>query len=107
MLMTQVGRSAEGAGVAMLLIDLAAKVVKFLRAGYPEEAPPTGYVPLLALLRRRLSDDEVLALAAEVATRGDMRIDGIDIGAAITRITHELPAAEDIDRIRHRLQACG
>ena len=91
----------------MSLIGLAAKAVEFLRAGYPDAAPPTGYVPLLALLRRRLSDDEVLALAAEVAARGHVRIDGIDLGAAITRITHELPAAEDIDRIRHQLQACG
>lgn len=93
-----------GRSVTMSLIDLAAKVVKFLRAGYAEGAPPTGYIPLLALLRRRLSDDEILALAAEVAARG---INGIDIGAAITRITHELPAAEDIDRINHRLHACG
>ena len=91
----------------MSLVDVAAKVVKFLRAGHPDVAPPTGYVPLLALLRRRLCDDEVLALAAEVAARGDVRLDGVDIAAAITRITHELPAAEDIDRVRHQLQACG
>jgi len=58
------------------------------------------------LLRRRLSDDEVSAVAADVAACGDVLIDGIDIGAAITRITHELPAAEDIDRIKHRLKAC-
>jgi len=90
----------------MSLLDVVAKVVGFIRAGYPEAAPPTGYVPVLALLRRRLSDDEVSAVAAELAARGDVLIDGIDIGAAITRITHELPAAEDIDRIKHRLKAC-
>ena len=80
-----------------------AKMVRFLRAGYPEAAPPVGYVPLLALLRRRLSDDEVSAVATGLAACGDAPIDGIDIGAAITWITHELPAAEDIDRIKHAL----
>jgi hypothetical protein len=82
-----------------------AKLVGFLRAGYPEAAPPTGYVPLLALLRRRLSDDEVSAVATHLAASGDVSVDGIDIGTAITRITHELPAADDIDRIRQRLNS--
>lgn len=86
----------------MSLLDLMVKVVGFLRGGYPEGAPRTGYVPLLALLRRRLSDDEVSAVAAELAW-GAALIDGIDIGAAITRITDELPSAEDINRIKHRL----
>jgi hypothetical protein len=67
--------------VAISLLGVVAKVVGFIRAGYPEGAPPTGYVPLLALLRRRLSDDEVSAVAAELAARGDALIDGIDIGA--------------------------
>jgi hypothetical protein len=82
-----------------------AKLVGFLRAGYPEAAPPTGYIPLLALLRRRLSDDEVSAVAAHVDACGDGPVNGIDIGTAITRITDELPAAEDIDRITQRLNA--
>jgi len=58
------------------------------------------------LLRRRLSDDEVLPVAADVAACGDVLIAGIDIGTAITGITHKLPAAEDIDHITHRLKAC-
>jgi hypothetical protein len=82
-----------------------ANLVGFLRAAYPESAPPTGYVSLLALLRRRLSDDEVSAVAAHLAACGDVPVDGIDIGTAITGITHELPAAEDIDRITERYNA--
>lgn len=82
-----------------------ARLVGFFRAGYPEAAPPTGYVPLLALLRRRLSDDEVTAVATDLAAGGDVPIDGIDIGTAIVRITQELPAAEDIDRVKRRLHA--
>jgi hypothetical protein len=40
------------------LSRLLARIVAYLRAGYPEGVPANDYVPLLALLRRRLSDDE-------------------------------------------------
>lgn len=83
-----------------------AKLVEFLRAGYPEAAPPTGYAPLLALLPRRLCDDEVCKIAADLTARGDVPTDPVDIGVAISRITHELPTAEDMDRVKHRVQAC-
>ena len=99
-------RFQPGMGGAVFLLDVVGRVVGFLRVGYPAGAPRTGYAPLLALLRRRLTDDEVCAVAAELAW-ANAQVDGIGIGAAITRVTHELPAAEDIDRIRHRLQACG
>jgi hypothetical protein len=42
----------------MSLGDLVARMVAFVRAGYPQGVPETDYIPLLALLRRRLSDDE-------------------------------------------------
>jgi uncharacterized protein DUF3349 len=41
------------------LSGLLTRIVAFLRAGYPEGVPANDYIPLLALLRRRLSDDEV------------------------------------------------
>ena len=34
-------------------------IVEWLRGGYPDGVPEADYVPLLALLNRRLSDDEV------------------------------------------------
>jgi len=46
--------------------------------------PQTDYVPLLALLRRRLSDDEVAKVATQLAARGEWNIDAADIGVAIT-----------------------
>jgi hypothetical protein len=86
-------------------VSAIARLVRFFRTGYPEAAPPTGYVPAVALLPRRLTDDEVSQVADDVADRGDVRINGIDIGTAIIRITHELPATEDIDRVKQRLEA--
>lgn len=80
-------------------------IVAWLRAGYPDGVPPTDYIPLLALLARRLTHDEVKAVAGELMSRGDF--DHIDIGAVIARFTNELPAADDIERVRERLAAKG
>jgi hypothetical protein len=87
--------------------DLVARMVAFIRAGYPQGVPETDYVPLLALLRRRLSDDEVAAVATQLAARGEMNIDAADIGVAITRITDDLPSQADLDRVQRRLETIG
>lgn len=81
------------------------KIVTWLRAGYPEGVPHTDYMPLLALLTRRLSGDEVKAVATDLAQRGDF--DQYDIAVAITEITDELPAPADVERVRARLAAIG
>jgi hypothetical protein len=80
-------------------------VVSWLRAGYPEGIPPTDYFPVLALLTRRLSHDEVKIVASELMQRGDF--DNIDIGVLITQMTDELPSPGDIERVRTRLAAKG
>lgn len=80
-------------------------IVSWLRAGYPEGVPATDTFPVLALLARRLSNDEVKAVACELIRRGEF--DDVDIGVLITQITDELPAPEDVERIRVRLAAQG
>lgn len=90
-------------GCLVSLGDLVAKMVAFVRAGYPRGFPRTDYFPLLALLRRRLSDDEVAAVARALADRSEFNIKTADIGAAITRITDELPSPADVDRVERRL----
>ncbi len=87
--------------------DLVARIVAFIRAGYPQGVPPTDYIPLLALLRRRLTDDEVTEVATQLATSGELNIDIADIGAAITRFTDALPSPDDLDRVQRRLEAIG
>ncbi|MUM31169.1 DUF3349 domain-containing protein, partial [Mycolicibacterium sp. CBMA 361] len=71
----------------------------------PEGVPATDRVPLLALLARRLTNDEVKAVARVLVDRGEF--DHIDIGVVITRITDELPRDEDVERVRERLAAKG
>ncbi|MEE6175487.1 DUF3349 domain-containing protein [Mycobacterium sp. 050134] len=80
-------------------------IVSWLRAGYPEGIPPTDTFPILALLTRRLSHDEVMEVAHELIQRGDF--DDVDIGVLITQVTDELPSPDDIERVRERLAAKG
>lgn len=83
---------------------MVATIVAFVRRGYPRGVPQTGYIPLLALLRRRLSDDEVTAVVTQLVARDDeLNVEIADIGAAITRITDELPSPADLDRVERRL----
>lgn len=91
----------------MTLSDVVMRVVGFLRAGYPEGIPTRDYVPLLALLRRRLSDDEVVAVAAQVISRGNRPVDATDVRVAITKLTDEMPSPEDTDRVKQRLAVVG
>jgi hypothetical protein len=88
----------------MWLADRVASIVAFLRAGYPTGAPATGYVPLLALLRRRVSDSEISAITRELVRRP---VGTADVGVEITRVTHEMPSLDDIERVQHRLDAIG
>jgi hypothetical protein len=80
-------------------------IVSWLRAGYPEGIPPTDTFAVLALLTRRLTNDEAIAVARDLMERGEF--DHIDIGVAITQITDELPSPEDVERVRGRLAAKG
>ena len=80
-------------------------VVAWLRAGYPDGIPPTDYFPVLALLSRRLSNDEVKLVSRELMQRGDF--DHVDIGVLITQLTDELPSPADVERVRERLAAKG
>jgi Protein of unknown function (DUF3349) len=80
-------------------------IVNWLRAGYPEGIPPTDYFPVLALLSRRLSNDEVKTVARELIQQAD--IDDVDIGVLITQLTDQLPSPDDIERVRTRLAAKG
>lgn len=97
-------------------------IVSWLRAGYPQGVPETDYIPLLALLARRLTSEEVAAVAEELgrqtepafevagsgsASADTPQLDNGDIGTLITKITHELPREEDVTRVRARLATAG
>ncbi|OBA64035.1 hypothetical protein A5647_02905 [Mycobacterium sp. 1100029.7] len=91
----------------MGLTGLVSKAVAFLRAGYPAEMPPTGYLPLAALLPRRITHDEIVDITGEFIARDPSPISTIDVGVAIFRITNAMPSLDDIKRVERRLDALG
>lgn len=91
----------------MGLSDRVASVVAFLRVGYPGRAPSLGYSPLLALLPRRVADDELPAIARRLLAPTRRRVDNADVGVAIIGVTDEMPSVEEIDRVRRLVHAMG
>lgn len=87
-------------------------IVDWLREGYPNGIPSSDYVPLVALLRRRLTDDEIKQIVRDLINQRikadpDAAISRIDVGVEVTKVLDELPSDEDIARIRERLEYKG
>ena len=70
------------------------RVSSWLRTGYPAGLPDHDYLPLVALLRRRLSDEEVHAVSRLLAEGGTIAADRVDIGTAVAKVTSELPSED-------------
>lgn len=78
-------------------------IIDWLRAGYPDEAPRTGYSPLLAL-------NGPIALSARqteqiVAELGEGPADSVDIGVAIAKATKRLPTQAQTCAVTRALHA--
>lgn len=86
---------------------LITRVVDWLRADYPAGLPAQDFVPLLALLRRRLADEEVRAVAARLVENGVLPAHRVDIGTAIAQVTDDLPSEADISRVQSFLRQQG
>lgn len=88
---------------------LAGRVVDWLRAGYPGGVPQQDYVVLLGLLRRKLTEEEVRAIASELAglaVQGEV-ITVADVERLINEATLDHPAEADVARVSSRLAAGG
>lgn len=81
--------------------SLLTTIRSWLRAGYPQGVPQSDYVPLLSLLRRQLSEDEVAQVASDLLPTTP--VDSVDIAVEITKVIDELPREEDVRRVRDRL----
>jgi hypothetical protein len=81
-------------------------VLDWLREGYPSGVPSKDYIPLIALLRRRLTEVEVREIAAEIAEQvpnGSTSEASTDIGVHITKLTDALPSDDELARVEKHL----
>lgn len=108
------GASGGGAGTTAGSVDAAApnpiaQALRWLGAGYPDGIPAQDRVPILALLRRRLTDDEVQEVCEAVAaqTGADPDVSLVDAQVLMMRVLGELPGDEDVERVRARLEESG
>ena len=91
----------------MSLPPVLTNIVNWLRAGYPNGVPEADYIPLLAVLTRRLSNDEVKQVAKALVDAGTLPTEKVDIGVVITKLTDEMPREEDVQRVRQKLVGYG
>jgi hypothetical protein len=76
------------------------QVLRWLRAGYPEGVPPKDFTPLLALLRRNLSEDDFDAVIDEIERHDPELVRVSHIRAAIARVSDAAP--DDAERRKLR-----
>jgi hypothetical protein len=91
----------------MALSEVLTKIIEWLRAGYPQGVPDRDYVPLLALLSRRLTYEEIQEVTDALIEHGALPADRVDAGVAITTITDDMPHESDLERVRAHLTANG
>ena len=90
----------------MALPPVLTKIIDWLRAGYPEGVPDVDYLPLFALLGSQLPNDEVTAIAAELANQTKPE-SAEAIRKAIADVSHHKPTDADVNRVRARLAGAG
>ncbi|GAB2481988.1 DUF3349 domain-containing protein [Luteococcus sediminum] len=83
------------------------RAVEWLKAGYPQGIPANDYIPLVAVLRRKLTDEEIEQLGRELSNQGLVPADRIDVGTGYLRITDELPSVQELRRITEHLRRSG
>ena len=86
-------------------------VLDWLRAGYPEGIPAKDHFALLAVLKRRLTDEELLeaieTAAATAYEHPERPVDHDTLRMIVAGVIHEEPNPEDVERVREHLVAAG
>ena len=89
---------------------LGQSVLDWLRAGYPEGIPPQDYLPILGVLQRRLTVDEIHTIAeglAQQLSRTENPITRADIEEMIEETVYQRALGSDVARVSARLAAGG
>ena len=84
-------------------------VVGWLHDGYPHGVPTKDYFPLLALLMRSLTEEEVVKAARTIVRQTDVDtpVSEEQIRAAIHEVIEKEPNPEEINQVAARLASVG
>jgi hypothetical protein len=84
-------------------------VIAWLNAGFPEGVPPKDHFALLALLKRTLSEDEVVAAAKSILTSvdKDVPVTEAQIRESIQALIDKDPNPEEMHQVSARLASVG
>lgn len=86
------------------------RVIDWLRAGYPQGVPPQDYIPVLAVLRPQLDDEELEIIANQLvatAREDNSPVSDQDVHAAILEATDEEATPDELMRVRELLEKQG
>jgi len=84
------------------------RVLNWLHEGYPEGVPQKDYFALLALLKRSLTEDEVVKAAQSILRSTDSdTVTQEQIRAAVHSLIDKEPNPEEINQVASRLASVG
>jgi hypothetical protein len=83
-------------------------VLGWLHQGYPEGVPPKDYFALLALLKRSLTEEEVVKAAQSILKSTDSdEVTEAAIRTAVAAVIEKEPNPEEIHQVAARLASVG
>jgi Protein of unknown function (DUF3349) len=83
-------------------------VLGWLHSGYPEGVPPKDYFALLALLKRTLTEEEVVKAAQSILKSTDSdEVTEAAIRTAVQAVIDKEPNPEEIHQVASRLASVG
>jgi hypothetical protein len=83
-------------------------VLGWLHDGYPDGVPPKDYFPLLALLKRSLTEEEVIKAAQSILKSTDAdEVTEAAIRTAVQAVIAKEPNPEEIHQVASRLASVG
>ena len=83
-------------------------VLGWLHEGYPEGVPQKDYFPLLALLKRSLTEEEVVKAAQAILRESDSdTVTEDEIREAVHAVIEKEPNPEEIHQVAARLASVG
>jgi uncharacterized protein (DUF2267 family) len=84
-------------------------VLGWLHQGYPQGVPPKDYFALLALLKRSLTEDEVVKAAQSVlrANASGDEVTEAEVRKAVQNVIDKEPNPDEIHQVASRLASVG